>query len=289
MTHATILLSFFMMAALFATVHAQEAASGAVSSESAPETIADEKETTIDAGEKTISVDEEKVENDSAAESETIDSPVAADTAEPLPAAPERTERHSRAQAADPAPIEPCSVDGANCQPVSPTSGGTDPCLANDSAFCQPVPVDPCLANDSTFCLPVPVDPCLENDSAFCQPTPDDAAPEDDDSTSTEGALLFSFNPLWTRAKAMPSNPNAGTLVPSSPVLPAELTEIGPDPKIIGMADGRSTSEVDLPSPLTSENQPASIMGLFSSANLPWLGLIFLLVFGLLIWHRQKN
>lgn len=140
----------------------------------------------------------------------------------------------------------------------------------------------PCLISDTTGC---PNDPCLAADSVLCQPEP--PVESEDDSSSQQGGVapLFSFNPLWVVGPVTPSNPSAGTLV-TAPI-PIELTETGPNPRIIGQADGRVRETVFTPveTPVSS----SSITGLISGANLPWLGLLVLLVFGIFAWRGRKQ
>jgi len=286
MKHTTIALIFIVMATLLSPVHAQEVTSDATpSAETTNETsstaetaapnddAANEKENEKqNESEKNIEVNQ----NNESKSAETIDAKqnmeisdtIAIDAASVTTTAEVVIEsgRKHRTPKTDSAGIsDPCSVPGG-CTPVASLPAAPAPCVVSDTIGC-------------------PIDPCLAADSVLCQPQPEPPVQPEEDSSEEETAPLFSFNPLWVVGPVKPSNPSAGTLV-TTPI-PIELTETGPNPYIIGQADGRSAPvEVFSPAP---EATTASLTGLFTSANLPWLGLLVLLVLGIFAWRGREE
>lgn len=275
----TFVILLLVMATLFSTVHAQEVTSDAApSAETTTETssLAETSETSEDAAnEKIDSAPKESVnEKESEKQNESETTPVVISTAEIKPInetstvdkTTESRRKHRTPKSDSVGMSDPCAMPGG-CTPVPTLPAAPAPCTVSDTIGC---PIDPCLAADSVLCQPQPESP---------------VQPEEESSPQNEGTPLFSFNPLWVVGPVKPSNPSAGTLV-TNPI-PIELTETGPNPLIIGQADGRSVpEEVFAPAPAATT---ASLTGLFTGANLPWLGLLVLLVFGIFAWRGRKQ
>ena len=266
MRQITFVILLLVMATLFSTVHAQEVTSDATSSSAENEATPSETNSS-DASETTNST--EKINENETVDEKQNESKInsindsAVDAVEIVPA--ESGRKHRTPKIVSTGNNDPCTVPGG-CEPVIPAPGTIAPCVVSDTIGC-------------------PIDPCLAADTVFCQPRPEPPIQPEENSPEEEFTPLFSFNPLWVVGPVKPSNPSAGTLV-TNPI-PIELTETGPNPLIIGQADGRSVpEEVFAPAPAATT---ASLTGLFTGANLPWLGLLVLLVFGIFAWRGRKQ
>lgn len=111
----------------------------------------------------------------------------------------------------------------------------------------------------------------------------------DSDGGSTGNGGSFSFNMVWNHPKAPTApaapTPAAGTLETSTPEPTATLSNDGPDPALIGLADGRNeVVEAPVVTPATS---PAT--GLFTGSNTPLIGIGILILIGAALYVRGKK
>lgn len=271
MKYLTLVILLLVMATLFSTVHAQEVTSDAAPAHAESETTnSDEKQNESITNSENDSSAEIKSSNSVDAASETeisdakkIDALPAVDSAEIIPV--ESGRKHRVPKIVSMGNNDPCAIPGG-CTPIASLPAAPAPCLVSDTIGC-------------------PIDPCLAADSVLCQPQPEPPIQTEEDSSNEDVSPLFSFNPLWVVGPVKPSNPSAGTLV-TTPI-PIELTETGPNPFIIGQADGRSVPAVEFTPAPAAVTSP--LTGLFSGANLPWLGLLVLLVFGIFAWRGRKQ
>ncbi len=152
----------------------------------------------------------------------------------------------------------------------TPPSGAAEPCLATPDG-CSPDVTTPTTACHSCTTTP----PCV-NGSTDC--------PSGNESEILEANSGSGDAPLFAPWKFNKIIPAASTLEAPAEV-EATFAGEGPDPKIVARADGRHKEvPVVLLAPTPTQTP---ISGFFTGANLPWLGLLVLLIFGIVLWRKK--
>lgn len=209
-----------------------------------------------------------------------------------------------------PSDKEGVPIDDVTITTITPVGPVTD--ASDDEIVVTPGPtVNPCVPSGPCGGdRPPHVDvvqgpsvgkPCALNNSENCNPdTPDDDTPDtpggtDDSSSNTNSGSGgndddFLFHPAWnpfTGSGAVVAPPADVTqLVTPAPETTSTLSEEGPDPAIVALADGRPkppvlvVNETPAPSPAT---------GLFTGANASLIGTGILVLLGAFIIFRSRK
>ena len=164
-----------------------------------------------------------------------------------------------------------------------PSQGGVQPTPSGNAPAPTPNPV----TIESVTPLNEPPYSCTKKTCGNEQPP--SVQPVIVNETESSGAPLYSFNALWVPPRAQPPRSNVETLETPTVEPAAQLTQEGPDPKLVALADGRPKPWLN-PAPVPAQGEsPSLITSLFSGANLPWLGLLVLLVLGIFAWRNRKE